>query len=1109
MSDRIRRPQYLINVEDNVSDMLSTILVKDSLDDNCYKLDKLRECYVQDRERFMIIRDELGLRGYQVETKIPTNLFHDIHVESQEVIFCDSNEKNFLKISFEQYGLPRFKERFNIESDRFFNYIPIEQFTCLNANTDIKGLRNAFEINGFKFININEIKEYSQPTQPNNFNSDKTGHDVSSSTCKEEFIVIDVEDMMGKRTSLQLPVSFAYPDHLKNTDINLLFSEGKFNSIRRYCQSNQITNLYQLNKLSLIDFLDFPGVGVGKFDQLINFLMKQCSTGHQNLVNHPVKSEVIYIGDELIQDVFAERTYLHFRTFCEQYEKKFISDLDSSFLGLYSQQKGVGKAKFDKIMAVLKTYVIDDINEYLEKVLMIKGEYDFLLELEIDEVFKIFSMGECKKTTTKFKDINGKKLIDLKKTFDVFKLIKLMDKLETIKSLNSIVTGVCDILNDREFEFLLLRHKEDLTLQEIGNRMDVSRERIRQVLLKAVQKIRGYLTANDFTLAIFLETHGNKYITLDQLKEKLSQENLYIISILIEGNDILHYYKPLDIFHCNINEVDTTFIDDYFEQLPETIRYYEYLPEFEDILELLGIKVASEALIEKLFNHYKIRRYGELCCRFRLYQLTALEYLFQYKLSEPIRCDEKGIDKLRELSKLYLNFEFEGSDRSIEARIRDSRNIILIDSLTFSWFSGEFDEALLGEIKIYMDRVIEQYGHVNATQLYEQFSDQLAVYNIKNKLHLYSIIRYYFEADYKIGQGNTLMIFKNEEAKGTINSLLIDYVKNAGGCIKKEFLMDEMKWPEYRVIQRIADINEIILWSRDEIRLVKTLNITEEQRNYIKDLLSKCMSSGFTSANILIEEMYFDSNIAKVFSQERELSDPVNLANYIKTLDVTIKGHANFLYNDRSPYKNIEEYLCQTLNQPTTRLRVKEILNKFGYSEQRYGMMINNLIESYKLVELSRDELISSDYFSLSAEEEQSVVDYLNHVIQDKHYMSLSNLTGYRRRLPIIDYQWTPQLLKSIAIKYGFKAINKIYSDWRYDPVIISTVDSHLRSYEDLVIYVIKHEYEGNMHMYNICDYLIQKGLLRIKEGKEKVFPYEIKTSQQLNIDELGVVTLR
>ncbi len=50
------------------------------------------------------------------------------------------------------------------------------------------------------------------------------------------------------------------------------------------------------------------------------------------------------------------------------------------------------------------------------------------------------------------------------------------------------------LLNDREKEVIRLRfglyHSDELTLEEIGNRFNVTRERVRQIEAKAMKKIR-------------------------------------------------------------------------------------------------------------------------------------------------------------------------------------------------------------------------------------------------------------------------------------------------------------------------------------------------------------------------------------------------------------------------------------------------------------------------------------------------------------------------------------------------------------------------------------------------------------------------------------------
>lgn len=61
------------------------------------------------------------------------------------------------------------------------------------------------------------------------------------------------------------------------------------------------------------------------------------------------------------------------------------------------------------------------------------------------------------------------------------------------KALGIYVPGIEDALNtltDREKDILIMRYKNKLTLQLIGDRYDIGRERVRQITVRAVWKMR-------------------------------------------------------------------------------------------------------------------------------------------------------------------------------------------------------------------------------------------------------------------------------------------------------------------------------------------------------------------------------------------------------------------------------------------------------------------------------------------------------------------------------------------------------------------------------------------------------------------------------------------
>ena len=83
--------------------------------------------------------------------------------------------------------------------------------------------------------------------------------------------------------------------------------------------------------------------------------------------------------------------------------------------------------------------------------------------------------------------------------------------------------------------------------------------------------------------------------------------------------------------------------------------------------------------------------------------------MFKDFINEPLRVDDEGCEVLRELAKDVFGYEFHETNRSIEARIRDCKDILLVDKMTFlhinkinvsSDLLSEVKKILINELKI-------------------------------------------------------------------------------------------------------------------------------------------------------------------------------------------------------------------------------------------------------------------------------------------------------------------------------------------------------------------------------------------------------------------------
>jgi len=127
--------------------------------------------------------------------------------------------------------------------------------------------------------------------------------------------------------------------------------------------------------------------------------------------------------------------------------------------------------------------------------------------------------------------------------------------------LQANVPGIYEAINtlsDREKEIILLRFKDEMTLKDIGNRFGISQERSRQIIAKALRKLR-----HPSRFKFMLATSRADY---DEIKERLKfaeatiaklqadEPTKNVLELSIE--DVAFSYRA---FHClhqaNINNI--------------------------------------------------------------------------------------------------------------------------------------------------------------------------------------------------------------------------------------------------------------------------------------------------------------------------------------------------------------------------------------------------------------------------------------------------------------------------------------------------------------------------------------------------------------------------
>lgn len=1157
MRDYIQTPEILASLDELHDGRLRTFLQNcEVIEKKRFSLDNLRALYVKDRTEFIKVVDELTLRGFSFYTEKPNNILPSGQPSYARYIYAKDNENKFERLDYQSLGLSGFLQRFQVDDDRFFQYVPIDGFKNINRHLDVQLLESELLKAGFSLYDqeadhiIEPTDKLTKATEPpvgdaNNHTKmtppiQKVFYENRFNTfvnyCKHKGIStigeitdrhfdeyasmrgVGVGKVQAVKDLVELELEKSYAGEGSEQDLNqapveidVLFSENAYRVFRRYCKDNHIHTVFDFTFEHLRKFADSKGVGVAKVDAVANKI-NEILLQHNKLPLAPDDSDndlsiSPVAGGLEVASIFTDSRFYLFREYCRLNGIVTLGQLKNEHLLDYSKQKMVGRKKLEEVMKVLQSY--GDSKDAAPQIFTSGEIYEFIHEVEVQQLLHVYGFHTQSHSKLKVKDIEGQNLEDLKDKFEPYLLMNLSRYLVNQKSPAQIAIGLKELLREREYEIIFHRYGHEQTLEEIGALIGVTRERVRQIAKKAVNKIVGYIRREHLSHIIKVLAPNGVFITGQELIEILGDEYEFLVKIIKQEAVAFKYYEKVDLFFLQDKEMDLNPLEGFLEELPELFKMEDYREPFEEMLESLGLENGHEYFIQKIIEGERYIKYGEFYSRYRMPINDVLSCLFKYYIQGSLKLDEEGAEYLQKLAVQKLDYDIGNTLRSIDARMRDAENVLLVDRATFAYFDSEnFDQSIIIEIEEYLVEGFKSKDVINVEMVFEHLRSKLETVGVQNKYHLYSLIRYYLDEKFTIGKGNTLNIFNNESSKVSIEERIVNFMRKHGGICTKEQLLEVAK-PQYKIDLAISHSDLIIPWGSNKAMLVENLKMTAKEKEQLTHYFTQSFQKGYTTVSFLYKEMMFDRKHS-VLLREKGIDDPSKLTAIIKLLYPAVKGHTNFLYIEGSEFDSFEKVIEHHFDGETSRQEIKDFTMEFGYKHMMASVFLRRLFEEGTYVEIDLDVLYPGKKLEIGEEELAEIKAYAEEQQGDKEYLSLSNLQGYRRKLPYIGFRWTANLLNSVLMRCGYRQIIKVLNDYRYDKIIVVKEDSTIQTFEDLIIHILTNEYKGNMHEFAVYDFLAEKGIVREQEYMhEKTLPYEIRTSANFFIDELGNVSLR
>lgn len=327
--------------------------------------------------------------------------------------------------------------------------------------------------------------------------------------------------------------------------IDDVFIEDKFYNFRRFCRINKYKELRDLNKNVIEEFKTVRGVGKGKVESVLKRLENIYSD--KNYINdkfYNLSNLNFFNKDQEIIHVFWQIKYSKFREFCDKKNIKYIGEINNNVLKEFKNIRGVGEGKINDIVNTLKSYEIKNSYENND-VFTVGSIYRSIKDLSVEKLFEIFNI-KCSVKDILVKELEGKNIKDI----DINKeeLKKLLIKINSLKSPKEIIKDFEMSADERIKDILYLRYYKNKTLQDIANKYNLTRERVRQLIIMAINNLKSILVTEDFNISVRIYNNYKECIDYKSIINMIGKDRSYIINILIK-EEIVSFYKEIGIIY--------------------------------------------------------------------------------------------------------------------------------------------------------------------------------------------------------------------------------------------------------------------------------------------------------------------------------------------------------------------------------------------------------------------------------------------------------------------------------------------------------------------------------------------------------------------------------
>ncbi|WP_147369767.1 sigma factor-like helix-turn-helix DNA-binding protein [Bombilactobacillus bombi] len=898
----------------------------------------------------------------------------------------------------------------------------------------------------------------------------------------------EIESKLTKVTEIDFkklhPENFLDVEDFESMPVNFVFNKKTDNVILRSFQAHGVTKISQITVEKLRVICLTPGIGNKKLRKIIDNIkdIQQKYIKTKNLSSYSVFLPMIPLSADVFDNVKHLKEPLILSIFSYFWEINYF---------IVIKQLNWGKNP-----------LIKELIQNLQSIVHVPQETTNIPSVNILRQALILDLNKDQQWVNQYSD----KLLNYSWSIQQ-RLLPHSIEYYLNQYIQTMDERARDIFKNRKMI------KEPLTLEALGRRWGITRERVRQMETKYSVKFYNWWKQQRFTLKLLVTTQCKQI----KLKDYLNLEYEYLIeNIVLENQPFLkNIWLTSDAYVKQATEILKSKIND---------GKAHYWTEIDSIFHEYNLQLDSHEIEELLTNlNYSLdERRQRIISKKHLNKSEIIRRYCQKNNFAKIKCDERNYHRINNWSQQEFGYQISETYKGFCGTFNNNLEIITVGKGYYKFFNkNDYNLEVFETAKEMLNKhFADGYHYSRDLWLYNQIKDQLPKSMTNDEF--YQIFQRLYPNDFVYSDGRNNDIFVNGSQPIKISEQIVRYLKTQQLPIAIQDLNNEFGWQDYTIRQEASNNSEIIV----DGNKVFWINIKAAEKVLAPKLID-FINTNLNKRPILSLEIVYDYynnelndqidtthiyNKSAVTSLIRYLNNlkPNRFINKIDIINNTFIVNVDMLPDiKKQPGEIWPLYLSLQVSNKITEDKLKQIALTAGLSESSWNQNYRSYMEKADLVPVSVDYYAKRSDIKRSPEADKAVANTLNNLFGTKDFLVLTLLSeAIWMDLPDVGYRWTRELFATYATLLGYHFYVWPKKMFRSNCYVLTRNNSKYQSMEDIVAHQIRIWLSDNSNQAQIYDQAAEMGLVPKRSDKiKKCFSKEFYQNNHFQVDEIGNIS--